>query len=207
MDLESNPERASQLCSDGHARLLRRVVQLTNKDVRAPSLLPGWTVGHVLTHLARNADAHTRRLSGALCGHDVPKYANGQDQRRREIDDGAGRQAEEIIADLRASQSKLEAVFAQCAEAGWPNGHFLGGGDYGVVACPAHRLREVEMHHVDLGLGYTSLDWPDEYVAWELPVLLAGAAERLGTSRDRRLFMAWLAGRGPVDVGTILAPW
>ncbi|WP_104169507.1 maleylpyruvate isomerase N-terminal domain-containing protein [Cryobacterium sp. M23] len=101
MGLECNPERASRLCSEGQARLLRRVVQLTNKDVRAPSLLPGWTVGHVLTHLARNADAHARRLSGALRGHDAPKYAHGQEQRRREIEEGAGWQAEEIIADLR----------------------------------------------------------------------------------------------------------
>jgi maleylpyruvate isomerase len=207
VDLESNPERASQLCSDGQARLLRRVVQLTNKDVRAPSLLPGWTVGHVLTHLARNADAHARRLSGALRGHDAPKYANGQEQRRREIEDGAGRQAQEIIADLRSSMSNLEEVFAQCAAAGWPNGHFLGGSDYGAAACPAHRLRELEMHHVDLGLGYTSLDWPDEYVEWDLPVLLATAADRLGTSRERRLFLAWLAGRGPLDVETKLTPW
>jgi maleylpyruvate isomerase len=30
-------------------------------DVRAPSLLPGWTRGHVLSHIARNADGITRR--------------------------------------------------------------------------------------------------------------------------------------------------
>lgn len=207
MNLECNPERASQLCNEAQARLMGNMAELTNTEVRSPSLLPGWTVGHVLTHLARNADAHARRLSGALRGADVPKYASGQDQRVGEIEEGAGRSAGEIIADLEASQSHLEDIFVQSSAAGWPNGHFLGGGHYGVAGCPAHRLREVEMHHVDLGLGYTAFNWPDEYVAWDLPVLLDTVSERLSSSNDRRRFMAWLAGRGPLDTETTLAPW
>ena len=207
MNLESNPERAAQLCKEAHTRLMRRVASLTDLDIRSPSLLPGWTVGHVLTHLARNADAHARRLSGALRGEDVPKYESGQSQRRGEIEAGAGRSASEIVADLDASLSHLETVFAESDAAGWPNGHFLGGGDYGVAGCPAHRLREVQMHHVDLGLGYSPADWPDEYVAWDLPVLLATAAERLSSPSEQRSLMAWLAGRGPLDATTTLAPW
>ncbi|WP_104091511.1 maleylpyruvate isomerase family mycothiol-dependent enzyme [Arthrobacter sp. GMC3] len=207
LTLEGNPGRAAQLCVEAQARLVHRVVPLTDDDVRSSSRLPGWTVGHVLTHLARNADAHARRLSGALRGDDVPKYASGQEQRRGEIEEGAGRSAVEIIAGLQSSQSLLEDVFAKCAAAGWPNGEFLGGGDYGVAGCPAHRLREVEMHHVDLGLGYTPLDWPDEYVAWDLPVLLATVSDRLGSAIERRRFMAWVAGREPLDPETTLGPW
>ncbi len=186
---------------------MHRVVQLTDKDIGSPSLLPDWTVGHVLTHLARNADAHSRRLSGALHGRDVSKYESGQEQRRSEIQEGSTRSAREIIADLNASMSHLEEIFTQCTVAGWPNGHFLGGGHYGAAGCPAHRLREVEMHHVDLGLGYTPSDWPDEYVVWDLPVLFATAPERLGSSSERRSLMAWLAGRGPLDASTTLSPW
>ncbi|POH57498.1 hypothetical protein CVS28_15860 [Arthrobacter glacialis] len=207
VDLESNPEMASRLCREAQGRLMRRMAQLTDADVQSPSRLPAWTVGHVLTHLARNADAHARRLSGALSGNNVPKYESGEQQRSTEIEDGATRSAGEIIADLQASMDSLEEIFTQSTAAGWPNGHFLGGGNYGVAGCPAHRLREVEMHHVDLGLGYTPLDWPDEYVAWDLPQLLATAPERLDSSNSRRLFMAWLAGRGPLDSGTTLNPW
>ncbi|MGP5396772.1 hypothetical protein [Arthrobacter rhombi] len=65
----------------------------------------------------------------------------------------------------------------------------------------------MEMHHVDLGLGYTPADWPDEYVEWDLPILLATVAERLGSSGDRRRVRAWLAGRGPLDPTATLAPW
>ncbi|WP_354211766.1 maleylpyruvate isomerase N-terminal domain-containing protein [Arthrobacter sp. UYCu511] len=85
VDLESNPELASRLCREAQGRLMRRVYQLTNEGVQSASRLPGWTVGHVRTHLARNADAHARRLSGALSGHDVPKYQSGEQQRSTDI--------------------------------------------------------------------------------------------------------------------------
>lgn len=70
-----------------------RVAGLSDDDMRSASALPGWSLGHVLTHLARNADAHARRLAGALVGQDVPKYGPGQDQRAGEIESGAGRPA------------------------------------------------------------------------------------------------------------------
>jgi maleylpyruvate isomerase len=41
---------------------------LTDGDARGPSLLPGWTRGHVLTHLARNAEGGTRLLGWARTG-------------------------------------------------------------------------------------------------------------------------------------------
>ena len=39
-------------------------------------LLPGWTVGHVLTHVARNADAYTNLLTWARTGVETPAYAS-----------------------------------------------------------------------------------------------------------------------------------
>ena len=36
---------------------------LTDDQAREPSLLPGWSRGHVLTHLARNADAMVNLLT------------------------------------------------------------------------------------------------------------------------------------------------
>ena len=39
-------------------------------DVAAPSRLPDWTVGHVLTHLARNADSIVRVLAGQRARRD-----------------------------------------------------------------------------------------------------------------------------------------
>lgn len=207
MDLESEPELASKLCLESHARLLARADRLGDAQLRQPSRLPGWSVAHVLTHLARNADAHARRVQGALDGVDVPKYANGQDQRRQEIEDGVQRSTETILDDLTTSILRLDALFISSSAAQWPNGDFLGGGHYGVAACPAHRLREVEMHHVDLGMGYEADQWPAPYVAWDLQILLSTVPERVGDLSQRQRLMAWLAGRGALDPAPALDPW
>ncbi len=204
-DLEGDPRRAAELCRAAHERLLRTARALGPEQVSAPSRLPGWTVAHVLTHLARNADAHGRRLAGSLRGQDVPKYVLTE-QRQDEIKEGAHRSAAEIVTDLETSVTGLHEIFDRCAVAGWPNGHLRGGGTYGAAGCPAHRLREVEQHHVDLGLGYTPADWPAEYVAWDLPVLLATVPDRLPPEQVRGV-TAWLAGRGPLDPTTTLTPW
>lgn len=63
------------------------------------------------------------------------------------------------------------------------------------------------MHHVDLGVGYEPTDWPDEYVAWDLGVLLLTVPERLTDGSQRRQLMAFLAGRGPLQPGLTLEPW
>lgn len=207
VDLEEEPDRAAELCVAAQARLLADVAQLSDGRARAASRLPGWSVGHVLTHLARNADAHGRRLAGALRGEDVPKYPGGAAQRAEEIDQGAGRPAAAIVADLAASQARLEELMAQCSAAGWPGGHLRADNSYSPRACPAHRLREVEMHHVDLGIGYEPRDWPDEYVAWDLTTLLLTVPERLPSSEQRRTVMAWLAGRADMPTGAHLEPW
>src|SRR5215472_16842111 len=59
--------------AEGTAGLVRDLSWLTDADVREPSLLPGWTRGHVLTHLARNAEGGVRLLEWARTG--VPSYA------------------------------------------------------------------------------------------------------------------------------------
>jgi maleylpyruvate isomerase len=51
-DLDADPAAAIELCQAAHARLVARVEQITDEQVRSPSRLPGWTVAHVLTHLA-----------------------------------------------------------------------------------------------------------------------------------------------------------
>ncbi|MDT4974596.1 MAG: maleylpyruvate isomerase, partial [Pseudonocardiales bacterium] len=75
----------------------------TDDEVRAPSLLPGWTRGHVLAHLARNADGISRTLSGALRGERVPRYPGGPAGRAADIEAGSTRGFVELAADVRES--------------------------------------------------------------------------------------------------------
>jgi maleylpyruvate isomerase len=207
VDLDTDPGQAIGLCRAAHARLMASVADLTDEQVWSPSRLPGWTIGHVLTHLARNADGHSRRLDGALRDADVPRYLGGSAQRDSEINAGAPRPAAEIIADLVTSQDRLELAWKRSAAADWPHPELRGNDHWPTMASPARRLREIEMHHVDLGLGYEPSDWPGDYVAWELPRLLATVPSRLQQSTDARALVAWLSGRGPVPAAVQLDPW
>jgi maleylpyruvate isomerase len=51
-------------------RLLDRARVITEPDLRAPSLLPGWTRARVLAHVARSADAMRNLLAGVRTGRD-----------------------------------------------------------------------------------------------------------------------------------------
>jgi maleylpyruvate isomerase len=204
---EIAPDRAIELCMSAHQRLLETVTGITDADVARPSLLPGWTVGHVLTHIARNADGHVGRLTGALAGREVARYPGGQAQRGRDIEAGARRPAAELKTDIVESNARLEAIWARSVQAGWPNSALLAGDNYKTVQSPLRRLREVEVHHVDLGLRYRADDWPDEYIDWELPWTLERLPDRIVDPVEKKRLVAWLIGRadsaGPVE----LKPW
>ena len=70
-------------------RLLDTARVIAEPDLRAPSLLPGWTRAHVLAHLARNADAMRNLLAGVRSGQDRPAYASAE-ARQADIERGAG---------------------------------------------------------------------------------------------------------------------
>jgi maleylpyruvate isomerase len=59
-------------------RLLATVDGLDDAALRAPSLLPGWTRAHVLTHIARNADGLVNLVTWARTGEETPMYASTQ---------------------------------------------------------------------------------------------------------------------------------
>ncbi len=194
------------LCRASHARLLERIRDLDPAAPQRASLLPGWTIGHVLTHLARNADGHSLRLEGALRGDDVPRYPGGRAQRDADIDAGAARPLGELVDDVEASARRLEGIWARCIEAGWPHRELLADDTWPVIESPFRRLREVEVHHVDLDAGYTPEDWPEAYVERELPAVLEGLPARLDPDGSRRL-LAWLIGRRGDPGGVELEPW
>jgi maleylpyruvate isomerase len=205
MDIDTDV--AIALCQSSHQRVLVTARGVDDATARRPSRLPGWTIGHVLTHLARNADGHARRLEGALQGKDLARYLGGAEQRNREIEEGASRTSQELMRDLKESSQRLEAVWERSVQAGWPNAEMLGGDGFQTTGSPLRRLREVEMHHVDLGLGYEVIDWPDAYVEWELPSTLIRVPDRLVGEKDAHRLLGWLTGRTPTAEGVELRPW
>ena len=84
----------------------------TTTAVRGPSLLPGWTRGHVLTHLARNADGDGQPGAAARTGDGRPMYPGGARGAGADIEAGAGRHLGDLRLDLAESAERLLAAFA-----------------------------------------------------------------------------------------------
>jgi maleylpyruvate isomerase len=149
--------------------LRRSVTRLGDAEVAAPSALPGWTRGHVLTHLARNADALVNLLTWARTGVETPMYSSRQ-ARDDAIEAGAGRPAGEQRADVESSQQRLMAAASGLGAADWRAPVRWG---YDARECTADlvpwlRLVELEVHHVDLDVGYTPAHWPADFVRDQL---------------------------------------
>ena len=162
-------------------RLVATVEGLGAEDLAAPSLLPGWTRAHVLTHVSRNADGARNLLLAVRSGQPVRMYASPA-TRTADIDAGVGRPAEVVIADAAESSRKF-VIDAECMpeerwaveipfSSGSPEPPPLISG----IRPLEMRLREIELHHVDLAAGY-SFDQIPEPV---LERLLADTVYRLG---------------------------
>jgi maleylpyruvate isomerase len=161
-DLSDKIDQATQ-------RLLDRARTITDPDLRAPSMLPGWTRGHVLAHLARNADGMRNVLVGVRTGRDRPAYASAE-AREADIEQYADRRATEHAADLAGSAMALRTVARQLPDDGWQVPvRMLDGADFFPAAeLLTRRLAEVELHHCDLGAGYGPRDWPAFFADMEL---------------------------------------
>lgn len=201
-------ERDVEGCLVAHHHLLASIEHLTDDDVRNPSALPGWTLGHVLTHLARNADGLARMLEGAARGEQAPMY-DSWEARTRDIDVGAGRPASVLRDDVRTTCAALEVWLRTTADRGWEGTGITLLGPVPVAEVPWRRRREVVVHESDLGLGAGPADWPADFVRVELGRLTMLWASRrpmgmtdlpaaaLALADHQRL--AWLLGRITVD--------
>jgi len=138
-----------------------RAVDVGGPDAfAAASRLPDWTVGHVVTHLARNADGLRRVLDGVTAGKQVGPYDSPQ-ARVDDIEAGARRDTATIAADFRAATAALEQTIDALAPDNWGATVDLGrGGPTTADVVLAARLGEVEIHHHDLGVddGLALLD-------------------------------------------------
>jgi maleylpyruvate isomerase len=193
-------------CAAAHRRLEGTLSGLDGGTGRQASLLPGWTVGHVLTHIARNAQSHIRMLEASLEGRSVEQYAGGYEQRSGDIEAGSGRPMAALREDVIVTAAALEAAWSAMTPEAWAGYGLARGEIWPCAVLPFHRWREVELHHVDLGLGYDPLEWPDEYVAIELPLALQTLPERLGGPGQRQL-LAWLVGRAEQPSPLELDAW
>ena len=149
---------------DATERLLTSAVTLDNAAVAEPSRLPGWSRGHVLAHLARNADALVNALEGR------PMYVSAE-TRNTDIERDAPRPLDIQLADVRESAARFQAAGA--APADWTRTVELRNGvTDAAFRVPFRRWVEVELHHVDLGIGYELEDLSEEFTQHEINFLV-----------------------------------
>ncbi|WP_215454524.1 maleylpyruvate isomerase family mycothiol-dependent enzyme [Streptomyces sp. ATCC 21386] len=148
---------------DATDRLLSAVADLDDAAVTEPSRLPGWTRGHVLAHLARNADALVNVFEGR------PMYVSGE-ARDADIERDAPRPLKTHLADVRDSAHRFQDAASLSQD--WSRTVELRNGVLDTAAwLPWRRWIEVELHHVDLGIGYELEDLPTEFAQREINFL------------------------------------
>jgi maleylpyruvate isomerase len=117
----------------------------TDRDVERASLLPGWTRGHVLAHVAQGADAMRNLLVSARTEVPVAAYA-GQEARDTAIETGARQRAGALLAELSASAEWFRAEATRLTERAWRQPvSVLGGAAFPAAQLLDRRLVEVEL--------------------------------------------------------------
>ncbi len=196
-------------------RYLATCARIDDATYAAASVLPGWSVAHVVSHVASNATGIDRAIKAALAGDPVPWVYETNESRDAEIDARAGWPVDRLRALNEESTHQLTASFAAVTTQ-WETllPRVIDGPAWSIADWAGARWREVEIHHTDMGVGYTHHDWDDAFVRYltkvavfdrepELPLTLrttegdidiAGGGQVVeGSLRD---LVWWLIGRG-----------
>lgn len=215
---ESEPSGGSEDVLDlqaaltaGQSRLRGLLTGLTEDAARAPSALPGWTRGHVLTHIEGVGLALARQARYALRGRLIEVYDGGRAARDAAIEAGHGRSAEQLAAALGEALDEVEASWAAVGPGDWERPVAYRDGTLRTAGLAW--WRELEIHTADALLGRGPSDWPPQLCVHLVGFLSArvpdGSALTLTAVDSGR---SWTRGTGqsPVAVKgrlTDLAAW
>ena len=152
------------LLAAANTRLVRTVDALDDSTFSTPSLLPDWTVGHVVPHLALNGEALAGALRGVASGVGTPMYAS-QEARDSDIAALGVASPGDLRSRLLASTELFDREVADLPEDKWGTviERTPGKPAFSARSTVLMRVREVEIHHADLGVGYTAADWPPAF--------------------------------------------
>ena len=148
-------------------RVLRSLEDLTDAQASEPSRLPDWSRAELITHLARNADGIRGMAEAAARGEVAAQYPGGFEQRAQDIAAGKGERAASLRADLRGAHDRLVDAWLALPPDAWDR---VGRGavERTMREFVWVRWREVEIHHLDLDLGFEASDWPVGFVSGAL---------------------------------------
>jgi maleylpyruvate isomerase len=116
-------------------------------------------------------------VEAAAHGEVAAMYPGGAHQRADAIAAGRDERVAVLVTDVRRASDRLAEVWSTLPADGWDR---IGRASVERRMCelPWVRWREVEVHHLDLGLEYDTTDWPVQFVTRALDELLGSLAQR-----------------------------
>ena len=204
--MTTDRELATGLLADSSGRLVRTVDSLEDDAWAGPSLLPGWDRAHVVAHLALNAEGIARALRGVVTDEDdttQPRTMYDSDEKRdADIAELARLEPAGIRDRLLAATTLLHDAIDAVPPDRWEARieRTPGGRAIRADAFPGMRLREIEIHHVDLGVGYAPADWSPAFAEHLLDAMSKRTAPR-GAFEVKPLdsTRTWMLGEGEAD--------
>ena len=193
------PKADIDACRASHRRLVAGLVRLTEDDLSFPSLLPRYTRRHVVAHLANKTVAHVVVFGGPAAGEVRRLHPDGYDADAA-AEASARRSGDELRSQLEQSLELLEETWDSLDDALWAKQEIMTAGPRTMSEIITHHMRDVEVHHVDLDIGYRPSDWPSIFVERELVKRLRSLPSRAEHSG----LLGWLLGRTPSPE---LGPW
>ncbi|GAB3867871.1 maleylpyruvate isomerase family mycothiol-dependent enzyme [Nocardioides maradonensis] len=194
---------------DATDRYLSSLEEVTDEQLREPSLLPGWTRGHVVAHVALNAHGSARALRGARTGEPVAMY-DSQDQRNADVEERSAGSAEDLRAFSQMSALRLAGEL-RLMKVGVTIERVPDGPVMDAPTIVEARWREVEVHRADLGLGYAPTDWPLPFAAFALEAAAADRGDQVSLTLHahdlERTFLVGGGGHGVAGRAGDLAWW
>jgi maleylpyruvate isomerase len=179
------------------------VALLDDADLRVPSRLPGWSIAHVVAHVALNAEAFGRAADQLRAGRLGIMYPGGMAGRTADIEQLASAEHSAIGARLHDTGEHFldtwqdPAPSGACATAeGFP--------PFPAETVILRRLREVEVHGLDTGLAQLDAStWSTAFVDADLPIQWETVVRRTDqaiTILDE-LDHSWSVGSGAAPAG------
>ncbi|MEO8330659.1 MAG: maleylpyruvate isomerase family mycothiol-dependent enzyme [Candidatus Nanopelagicales bacterium] len=144
--------------ADAEQRFLSAIDQ-PDRWAETASGLPGWSRSHVVAHVLGNAEGMLNLVTWARTGVTTPMYVSVA-ARAAAIDECASWSLSRLRDALGVASAELAS---ECGALTHPLGSaelaMTSGATLQTWEIPMIRLREVEIHHVDLAADYAPTDW------------------------------------------------
>jgi maleylpyruvate isomerase len=212
------PEELLAALAEGQRRLRAVLPDLTDEALRGPSALPGWTRGHVFTHIEGVGLALARQARYALRGKLIDVYDGGRATRDAAIEAGHRRPVQQLVPALADALDEIEASWAPVGPEDWQRP--VRYRDAVLLDAGFAWWRELEIHTADARVGRGTEDWSPALCTYLVDLLAQRVPDGYhvtldatdgpwswswGTGSPRALqgrltdLAAWLAGRLPAQ--------